>query len=293
MTSSPKFLLALVVLTTLLVVAPIARAADLLLFAAASLKESMDEQTRAFEAKTGHRVIVSYGASNALARQIEAGAPVDVFISADNDWMEYLDSRKQLAAGTRVELLKNALVLVAPSASTLTLEIKADFPLARALGDGKLAMANPDSVPAGKYGKSALQSLGVWASVERHVVRAETVRSALVLVARNEAPLGIVYATDALAEKRVKVLGTFPASSHPAIVYPAAVVASSTKSTVARALLDFLTSADARRIWTKHGFSSVTATGGAALSPMPAASSAMRTVAAQSSINESVLAMPH
>ena len=237
-------------------VVPAVRAADVLVFAAASLKESMDEQARAFQAQSSHRVIVSYGASNALARQIEAGAPADVFISADTDWMDYLETRKQLATGTRTDLLRNTLVLVTAATSTLKLEIASGFPLARAVGDGKLAMANPNSVPAGKYAKAALQSLGVWTSVERSVVRAENVRAALVLVARNEAPLGIVYATDALADKRVKVIGTFPAGSHPSIVYPAAVVASSKSeaATAARALLDFLKGADARRIWARHGF---------------------------------------
>ena len=243
-----------VLLTTLSLVSPLARAADLLVFAAASLKESMDGQARAFEVKSGHRVIVSYGASNALARQIEAGAPADVIISADVDWIDYLETRRQLAPATRVDLLRNALVLVAPSSSTLALDIEKGFPLARALGDGRLAMANPDAVPAGKYGRLALQSLGAWASVERNIARAENVRAALLLVARNEAPLGIVYATDALADRRVKVIGTFPASSHPAIVYPAAVVAASTKSAAARELLGFLNSADAGRIWTSHGF---------------------------------------
>ena len=264
MTRLSLALITLALTATLVVVAPFARAAGILVFAAASLRESMDEQARAFEARTGHRVAVSYGASNALARQIEAGAPADVFISADVDWMDYLDTRRQVVPGTRVDLLRNTLVLVAPSKSTLTLDIASGFPLARALGDGRLAMANPDSVPAGKYGKLALQSLAVWPSVERKVVRTENVRAALLLVARSEVPLGIVYATDALADTRVKVIGTFPVGSHPAIVYPAAVTASSTLP-AARALLDFLKSPDARRIWTRHGFASTTAKGGAAL----------------------------
>ena len=232
-----------------------ARAADVIVFAAASLKESMDQQARLFQTQTGHRVIVSYGASNALARQIEAGAPADLFISADSEWMNYVDQRRLLAPATRVDLLRNSLVLVVPALSTVVLKIEPHFPLAAALGKDKLAMANPDSVPAGKYGKAALQSLGVWNSVERNVVRAENVRAALVLVARREAPFGIVYATDAGAESGVKIVGTFPPGSHPPIVYPAAMVATS-KSSGARALLEYLRSAQAGAVWTRHGFAS-------------------------------------
>lgn len=224
-------------------------------FAAASLKESMDEQARAFEAKTGHKVVVSYAASSALARQIEAGAPADVVVSADSEWIDYLEQRKLLAQGTRVDLLRNSLVLVAPARSSVSLKIAPGFALASALGNDRLAMANPDTVPAGKYGKAALQSLNAWPSVERRVVRAESVRAALTLVARNEAPLGIVYSTDALADRSVRVVDTFPAATHPPIVYPGAVVASS-KSAAARAFLDFLKGAEARTIWSKHGFSS-------------------------------------
>jgi molybdate transport system substrate-binding protein len=228
-------------------------AADVTVFAAASLKESMDEQARRFESTTGNKVIVSYGASNALAKQIESGAPADVFISADLDWMDYLDQRKLLAPNTRANLLNNTLVLVAPAASTSTLKIAPNFPLASALGSDKLAMANPDSVPAGKYGKSALESLGVWKSVEGRVARAETVRAALALVSRGEAPFGIVYKTDAMADKGVKVIDTFPSSSYPPIVYPIAVVANA-KSTATIALVEYLRSAPARQGWEKYGF---------------------------------------
>ena len=230
-----------------------AAAAEVRVLAAASLKEAMDEQARRFEAASGDNVVVSYGASNALAKQIEAGSPADLFISADVDWMDHVDTRRLLAPGTRIDLLRNTLVLIAPAASPVKLNIAPGFALAQALGSGKLAMANPDSVPAGKYGKRALESLGVWTSVEAQVARAENVRAALVLIARGEAPLGIVYNTDALAERGVKVVGTFPASSHPPIVYPAAVLADS-KSVPSVALLNALRSSQARAIWEKYGF---------------------------------------
>jgi len=230
-----------------------AAAADVTVFAAASLKESMDAQARAFEAATGNKVIVVYGGSNTLARQIEAAAPADVFVSADLDWMDYLHTRRLVAPGTRVELLRNTLVLVAPAASAVTLRIEPGMALAAALGGGKLVMANPASVPAGKYAKGALEKLGVWASVEARVARSENVRAALALVARGEAPLGIVYRTDALAEKGVKVVGAFPPESYAPIVYPAAVVADS-KSPAARPLLVYLRSAAARSTWTQFGF---------------------------------------
>jgi molybdate transport system substrate-binding protein len=235
------------------VMSPPATAANVTVFAAASLKEAMDEQTRNFEASTGNKVIVSYGASNALAKQIEAGAPADIYISADLDWMDYLDQRRLLAPNTRVNLLRNTLVLIAPSSSNAALKIAPNFGLATALGPERLAMANPDSVPAGKYGKSALETMGVWTSVEKQVARAETVRAALVLVSRGEAPFGIVYKTDALADKGVKVVDTFPPDSHPPIVYPAALLAAS-KSTESKPLLDYVRSASARAIWEKYGF---------------------------------------
>jgi molybdate transport system substrate-binding protein len=228
-------------------------AANVTVFAAASLKEAVDEQARQFEARTGDKVVVAYAASNALARQIEAGAPADVFISADLDWMDDLDRRRLLAPNTRVTLLRNTLVLIAPAASNVNLEVGPGFGLAAALGGERLAMANPDSVPAGKYGKNALETLGVWTSVERKLARTENVRAALALVARREAPLGIVYGTDAFAEKGVRVVDTFPASSHPPILYPAAVVATS-QSTVARAMLDYLRSPSASAVWEKYGF---------------------------------------
>jgi molybdate transport system substrate-binding protein len=230
-----------------------ATGADVTVFAAASLREAMDEQAKRFESAAGSKVIVAYGGSNALARQIEAGAPAEVFISADEDWMDYLDQHRLLVPGTRSNLVGNELVLIAPSSSSAALRIAPGFGLAAALGNEKLAMANPDSVPAGKYGKSALESLGVWKSVEKHVVRTDNVRAALALVARGEAAFGIVYKTDAGAERNVRIVDSFPEPTHAPIVYPAALVAP-VRSSAAKALLDFLRSGAARRIWEKYGF---------------------------------------
>jgi molybdate transport system substrate-binding protein len=223
------------------------------IFAAASLKEAVDEQARRFDADTGNEVVASYGGSNALAKQIAAGAPADVFISADLDWMDYLEQHGQLLPGSRTNLLRNELVLIAPASSQATLRIAPGFGLAAALGGGKLAMANADSVPAGKYGKSALESLGVWKTVEMQVVRTDNVRGALALVARGEAAFGIVYKTDALAEKGVRIVDTFPEPTHAPIVYPAALIAPG-KSPAAKAFLGFLRSGAARPIWEKYGF---------------------------------------
>lgn len=230
-----------------------ADAANVTVFTAASLKEAMDEQARQFELSTGNKLTISYGASNTLAKQIEAGAPADLFISADLDWMDYLDQRHLLASNTRVTLLTNTLVLVAPASSATMLTIAPGFALAKALGSGKLAMANPDSVPAGKYGKRALETLGIWASVEKQVARAENVRAALALVSRGEAPFGIVYATDAMADKGVRVVDTFPSNTHTPILYPAALIATS-QSPTARQFLDYLRAAPAGAVWEKYGF---------------------------------------
>ncbi len=237
---------------TLLPIAP-ARGADLTVFAAASLKEALDEQASKFEADTGSKVVVSYAGSNALAKQIEAGAPADVFLSADVDWVDYLDKHKLIRPGTRVDLLRNRLVLIAPADSPASLRIAPGFGLAAALGAGRLAMANPDSVPAGKYGRDALRSLGIWTAIEPHMARAENVRAALLLVARGEAPFGLVYATDALADRKVRVVDTFAESTHAPIVYPVAIVASS-RSPYAQRFVDSLASPAARAIWARHGF---------------------------------------
>ena len=239
--------------TALAHASPAAFAANVTVFAAASLKDALDAQAKAFEAATGNKVIVSYGASNALARQIEAAAPADVFISADPDWMDYVGQRKLIAAETRFNLLHNTLVLIAPSSSPAKLKIGPNFALATALRNDKLAMANPDSVPAGKYAKSALEKLGAWSSVEKQLARTENVRIGLMLVSRGEAPFGIVYKTDALADRGVKIVDTFPPDSYPPIVYAAAVVTSS-KSASARPFLEFLRSKPAEVVWEKHGF---------------------------------------
>ena len=226
----------------------------LTVFAAASLKEALDEQARGFERDTGENVTISYAGSNALAKQIEAGAPADVFISADVEWMDYLDRRKLLAPGTRADLLGNRLVLIEPASTRSTLTIAPGFSLAAALGNGKLAIAIPDTVPAGKYGKAALQSLGVWPSVQDRLARTENVRAALTLVARGEASYGIVYATDVLAEPSVHVIGLFPSNTHAPIVYPIAVIAASPAPARSRALVAYLGSDVARATWRRYGF---------------------------------------
>jgi len=242
-----------ILLAALLVGATQALASDLRVFAAASLREALDAQVRRFEAASGHKVTVAYAASNTIAKQIEAGAPADIFISADVDWMDYLDARKLLAPGSRANLLRNRLVLIAPASSKSALTIGPDFALAAALGSERLALANPDSVPAGKYAKAALQMLGVWGSVSKQVARTENVRAALMLVARGEAPLGIVYATDALAERSVRVVDTFAENTHPPIVYPIAITATS-GSPVARMFVAYLASDAARTTWERYGF---------------------------------------
>ena len=221
-------------------------------FAAASLKEPLDEVARAFEARSGERVRIAYAASSALARQIEAGAPANLFISADVDWVDYLEPRGRVVGQSRVNLLANDLVLVAPAASAVALRVAPGFPLAQALGAGRLALADPTAVPAGKYARAALERLGVWKSVEARIARADNVRAALAFVARGDAPLGIVYRTDAIAERGVRVVDAFPRDTHPPIIYPAVLVAPA--SPAARALHRFLLSPEARAIWGRHGF---------------------------------------
>ena len=232
----------------------VARAADITIFAAASLKNALDDAAKLYQAKPGAKVIVSYAASSALAKQIEAGAPADIFFSADLDWMDYLEKKNLIDAASRHTLLGNTLVLIAPKDSTVSLAIEKGFPLLAALGvDGRLAMATIDSVPAGKYGKAALSSLGVWDAVAPRVAQAENVRAALSLVAKGEAPLGIVYGTDAKSELAVRVVGIFPADSHPKILYPVALLASAKPD--ARKFLDFLLSSEAASAFEAQGFS--------------------------------------
>lgn len=229
-------------------------AADVHVLAAASLKESMDDQARRFEAATANRVVVSYGASSALARQVEAGSPADIFISADADWMDYLEARRLLKPASRVGLVGNALVLIAPVSSTVAVDLARGTDIGAALDGGKLAMANPDSVPAGKYGKAALTSIGAWERVKPNVARAENVRAALLFVSRGEARLGIVYRTDAIADPSVRIVATFADDTHPAIVYPAALLAGS-RSAAAADLLAALQSPDGRARFARFGFS--------------------------------------
>lgn len=222
-------------------------------FAAASLKNAIDKIAKNWEAKSGTKVTSSYAASSAIAKQIESGAPADLFISADLKWMDWLAERKLINDATRKTLLGNALVLIAPKDSTTTLKIEKGFKLAEALGDNRLAMGDPKSVPAGTYGQAALTNLGVWDQVASKVAGAENVRVALTYVARGETPLGIVYATDAKSDPQVKVVDTFPADSHPPIVYPVALTATSANA-AAKTFLEFLSSADTAKVFEAEGF---------------------------------------
>ncbi len=230
-----------------------AQEGSLVVFAAASLKDALDEVNAAYRRDMGRETTTSYAASSTLAKQIEAAAPADIFISADLDWMDYLAKKNLIKAETRANLLGNQLVLIAPSSSTIELGIVPNFPLAQALGNGRLAVADPNGVPAGKYGKASLQALGVCSSVADKLAPAENVRAALLLVSRGEAPLGIVYRTDAVADKGVKILGPFPDDTHPPIIYPIAAVASSTNSWDP-SYIAYLRSPAAGAVFEKHGF---------------------------------------
>jgi molybdate transport system substrate-binding protein len=233
---------------------PSARAAEPLVFAAASLKNVIDEINAQWRKETGMAVNASYAASSALARQIEQGAPADIFVSADLDWMDYLHQRNLIKADTRTNLLGNALVLIAPAGSIASFDIARGADLGALIADGRLAVGEVLSVPAGKYAKQALEALGMWAGVEGKLAQTDSVRAALALVARGEATAGIVYATDAKAEPKVRVLGTFPADTHAPIIYPVALVASSTNAD-APTFLGFMRSPAAFRIFDAQGFS--------------------------------------
>ncbi|KAB1072097.1 molybdate ABC transporter substrate-binding protein [Methylobacterium planeticum] len=233
---------------------PAARAeTPVVVFAAASLKNAVDDAAAAWARETGHSARVSYAASNALAKQIEAGAPADVFMSADLAWMDYAEKAGSLRPGSRSNLLRNGLVVVAPKDSAVRLDLKPGLDLAAALGEGRLAVGNVEAVPAGKYGKAALQALGAWDGVKDRLAQAENVRAALLLVARGEAPLGIVYATDAASDPGVRVVATFPAESHPPIVYPVALTGES-RNPEAAAFLSYLKSPAARPFFERQGF---------------------------------------
>jgi molybdate transport system substrate-binding protein len=230
-----------------------ATAAEALVFAAASLKNAMDGISAEWQSETGMRANVSYAASSALARQIEQGAPADIFFSADLDWMDYLQQRKLIEAETRTNLLGNTLVLIAPAGSVPSFQIAKGVDLGAFIADGRLAVGDVSSVPAGKYAKQALQALGMWAGVEGKLAPTDSVRSALALVTRGEAAAGIVYATDAKIEPKVKVLGSFPAETHDPIIYPVALVASSTNAD-APVFLGYLRSPVATRVFDAFGF---------------------------------------
>jgi molybdate transport system substrate-binding protein len=226
---------------------------SLTIFAAASMKNALDDINAVFTAKTGVKVAASYAASSALARQMEQGAPADVFASADLEWMDYATQKDTINTATRVNLLGNKLVLIAPKDSTVAnVTIAQGFDLAKLAGDGRIATGDVQSVPVGKYAKAALEKLGSWSAASSKFAMADNVRAALTLVARNEAVLGIVYETDAKVEPGVKIVAAFPADSHPAIVYPVA----GTKSAKPEAAeyLAFLKSSAAKTIFDKYGF---------------------------------------
>ncbi|HEV2701227.1 MAG TPA: molybdate ABC transporter substrate-binding protein [Steroidobacteraceae bacterium] len=257
-----RALLCTLLLTALLVAGPgtgagAAQAAaagppDLIVLAASSLTDALNEIGPAFTAATHRGVKLSYAASSALARQIEAGAPADVFMSADTEWMNYLQTRNLIDTASRHNVLGNSLVLISPADSTVSIRIRPHFGLAKLLGSGRLATGNPDSVPVGKYAKAALTNLGVWSEVQDKVAPTDNVRAALALVARGEAPLGIVYRTDALVEKKVRIVATFPGSSHEPITYPVATTAHPKQG--AADFVKFLASPAARTIFAKYGF---------------------------------------
>ncbi|MGE0259509.1 MAG: molybdate ABC transporter substrate-binding protein [Alphaproteobacteria bacterium] len=233
----------------------LAQGGNPLVFAAASLKNALDDANRQYETDTGKKATLSYAASSTLAKQIESGAPAEIFISADRRWMDYLQDRDLVRPNTRHDLLGNSLVLIAPADSPLEpakAMIGPGLPLAKMLGGGRLAVAEPNSVPAGIYGKAALIKLGVWDSVAGRVAAAENVRAALALVARGEAPLGIVYKTDAAIEPGVKIVGTFPAGTHEPIVYPLALTKAARPE--AASFAAYLRGPVARKLFEKYGF---------------------------------------
>lgn len=238
----------------LVAIAPaFAAAAELTILAASSLKGPLDGIAADFEKSSGIKVRLSFAASSALARQIESGAPAGLFISADRDWMDHVEKLGLLAPATRANLLANDLVLVAPKDSKVQLKIAPGFPIAKALGDGRIALGQTESVPAGKYAKAAFTKLGVWGDIEKRVAGAESVRAALAFVARGEAPLGVVYRTDAVAEPSVRIVDVFPSDSHPPIVYPQAVL-KGPQEEAARRFQAYLRTKDARITWQMAGF---------------------------------------
>jgi molybdate transport system substrate-binding protein len=223
-------------------------------YAAASLRNALEDVDTAFTKTSGIKVTASYAASSALAKQIEQGAPADVFISADLKWMDYLDQHKLIRSDSRVNLLGNRLVLIAPKNSKLDhVTIAKDFDIAKLIGDGRIAVADVKAAPAGLYAQAALQSLGAWQAAEGKLAMAENVRAALAFVAREETPIGIVYETDAKVEPKVKIVGVFPDDSYPPVTYPVARITASTSPVVA-GYLAFLRSSAAKAIFENYGF---------------------------------------
>jgi molybdate transport system substrate-binding protein len=237
----------------LAIASSVATAAELTVLATASLKGPLDALASDFEKASGIKVRIAFAASSALARQAASGVPAGLIITADRDWMDHVEKAGLLAPATRGNLLANDLVLIAPKASTVQLKIAPGFALAKALGDGRLALGQPDSVPAGKYAKAALTKLGVWSSIENRVASAESVRAALAFVARGEAPLGVVYRTDVLAEPAVRTVDVFPPDTHPPIVYPFAVLKGEQEA-AGRRFQAYLRTKDARVTWQMAGF---------------------------------------
>jgi molybdate transport system substrate-binding protein len=234
---------------------PLIAQEQITVFAAASLKNALDDANAAFTKAAGVKVIASYEASSSLARQIEQGAPADVFISADLRWMDYAVERKLIKPDTRVNLLGNKLVLIAPAESTIgNVTIAPGFDIAKLAGDGRIAVADVKAVPAGLYAKAALEKLGAWAAAEPKLAQAENVRATLAFVARGETPVGIVYETDARIEPKVKIIGVFPVDSYPPVTYPVAAT-TDTKKPVVGQYLNFLRTSAAKAIFEKYGFS--------------------------------------
>jgi molybdate transport system substrate-binding protein len=230
-------------------------AADVTVFAAASLRNALDAAAASFQRASGHRIVASYAASNALARQVENGAPAHLFISADTDWVEYLEQRGLVRPGSRVNLLANALVLIAPVASDVRMKLVPGVDILGVLRNRRIALADPDAVPAGKYAKAAFTKLGVWGGLEGRVAAADNVRAAMALVARAEAPLGVVYRTDALEDKAVRIVDVFPRDTHPPIVYP--MVRLKRESAAADAFAAWLRGDESRSIFGRFGFDPV------------------------------------
>lgn len=231
---------------------------DVIVFAAASTTNAITEIGELYAARQKGSLTPSFASSSTLAKQIESGAPADVFLSANKKWMDYLEEKNRIVKTGRFDLLSNRIVLIAPMDSPLTqIDIVAGFSLADALGkEGRLSMGDPDHVPAGMYGKKALEKLGCWDSIKDRLAPMKDVRAALVLVERGEAPLGQVYATDAAISKKVRVVGTFPTDSHPPIVYPVAAVTGG-MGPAAEQFLAFLKTPEARAIFEKYGFVAV------------------------------------